>query len=111
MKNKKTYELNLLDRISIPQVLPDKGSIEKAIICEDIREKIRITQDELKNTELKTYEDGHMTWNESKDVPLKVTFTELETELIASGFKKLNKEESIPTAKGFIKLYKMFVED
>jgi len=114
MKNKakkdKTLKLGIFERLSLPQVLPDKASLEKAIICGDIRDKIKIKQADIQRVKLQTLPNGSMQWDETKDKKIIVAFTDLELEVIISGFKKMGEEEKFPTDFNFIKMYRMFNE-
>lgn len=106
-KNK--FKLSIYDRISLPSILPDKATIEKAIICNSIREKIQLSTPEVQKIKLRTVGNGRLTWEENIKDKI-VEFEDIELELISNGFKELNTKQEVPTEKPFIELYKKFVK-
>jgi len=105
-----TKDLTIYDKLTIPSFLPDKGGIEEVTICADVREKIRLTQSDIKKYNIKTI-GNNVSWNEIGEKPQKVDFTELEEELIVNAFKKANEKKELPTELRFLKLYKKFMSN
>ena len=101
-------ELNLLNRIVLPSILKNEGKFEEMIVVKDIKKKISITQEEVKNFEIFTTKEGNMGWNEegSKKI-FEYEFTELEEKAIKEGLNKLNNESKL--TEDHIELYKLFI--
>lgn len=109
MANEATKKLvTLLDRISLPSVLPTKGSYEKLIVIEDIIKKVRLTQEEITEFSLSSKGD-RLSWiiPEGKKDEFEISFTTLECSIIADALKTLNESENLtPDTKH---LYTLFV--
>jgi hypothetical protein len=111
MENKKV-ELSLMERFSLIQILPTEGKFEDLIVSEDIKSKIKITQDEIKEFEIRTEVVGDYIstkWNEEK-INGKVwsyEFSSLESSLIKTLLKKISDSEKLNLSQ--LKLYKEFV--
>jgi len=103
------YALKMLERIMLPGMLPEKAKFEVGIICQDVRNKLTITQDELKRTKFVTLPTGGMQWEVAKDRALNVEFTDAEVEIIAGALKKRSDDGELPTDPWAIKMYRDFV--
>jgi hypothetical protein len=101
--------LKLMERIMLPGILPEKASFEMGIVCQDIRKKIGITQDEVKRTGLKSLPGGGMQWDAAKDRAVEIEFTEMECELIKGSLEKASKANELPTDPAILELYRTFV--
>jgi len=112
--NNKKIKLSIYERLELPGILPDKEGIDRAIICNDIREKIQLSQKELKQVELKTERgvNGQIftTWNPDKDKERIFEFTDLEVDVLRIAFKKLDEAKEIKVDPRFIALYRKFVD-
>lgn len=105
----KTVELTLLDRISIGAVLKKEGAFEEIIISRDVSDKVKITQDDVKNYSIHTV-DGRTSWviKEGETDSNAFVFTELEFNMVKDGLKKLQEEKKLTI--DHIDLYKKFVQ-
>jgi len=106
-------KLTVFDRLEIPGILPDKESFEKAVITNNIREKINITQSDIEKYNIKTNttaQGSFTTWDNEKDKGIIVKFTELEMSALKGWFKDLADKKEIKTNANFISLYKKFTE-
>lgn len=100
-------KIKLLDRIILINLLPQEGKFESLIIREELIEKLQLTQDELEKYKIKTNEDNHLIWEDTKD-EFEYEFTTLETNAIKDQLKKLNKEEKLTA--GHMNIYKLFIK-
>ena len=101
-------KLSLVNRIILSSSLPKEGKFETLIILEDVKNKVKITQEELAEYEIKSLETGGLSWNEKGvSAELEVTFTEAEKGEIVKILKKMSEEEKLTT--DHVPLYKLFV--
>ena len=99
--------LTIADRLSLSTVLPKRGSYEDMIVREDIRNKVKFTQKELKKYEIKQFpESGMLEWKETVD-NFDYEFTELEEALIIKSLTELSKKNELGVEH--VGLYKKFV--
>lgn len=103
-------KLTLFDRISIPTMFPEKASFADGIVYDDIRQKIKITQDEVSEYNVRSTKDGSgVEWDnepvEGKDFEL----TDLEEKVIIKALKELDAKSQVPTDPKFISLFKKFI--
>lgn len=95
----KTLQLTVVDRISIPRILPEKGGLVDQIIARDIRKKVDFTQQDITRFELQdvSTNDGMMAfkWNPKKDKPTPITFTDEEMRLLIKSISLLDKQKMI----------------
>lgn len=104
-------KLTLFDRISIPTMFPEKATYADAIIFDDIRNKLLITQDEITNYNITNTEDGSgVKWDNEPGDGRDFEMTDLETRAIIKIFSELDKKAMIPTDPKFIALYKKFID-
>lgn len=101
--------LNVFGRLAITgQVLPESGSIDEAIACEEIRSKLELSEDEQEALQIEESEQGGLRWNREADEPREYEFTEQQVETIQKGFELLSAKEEMPTSPRFITLYRTF---
>lgn len=101
--------LSLSDRINLVNVLPQEGTWDKLTISEDVEDKIKITQKEIEEYEIKVH-PTHVAWGEKGgNAKWDYNFNTLEIELIEESLKNL--ESSGKLNKQIKNLYKMFVKD
>jgi hypothetical protein len=105
-------KLTIYDRLLLPGILPEKSSIEIAIVCSDVREKIVLTQEEIKKINFRTDPVTHsMSWDDKKAKPIDVQFTEMENETIKGAFKTKSEHKDLPTDDRMLALYRKFNND
>jgi len=103
-------KLTFFDRISIPQMFPEKASFADGIIYDDIRNKIKITQEEITTYKIRNTEDGKgVEWDSEPEGGINTSFTDAETRLIVKSFVDLDAKAQVPTDPKFIALYRKFI--
>ena len=103
-------KLTFFDRISIPTMFPEKATFADAIIYDDIRNKIKITQDELTTYNIRnTYDGKGIEWDSEPEGGIDVSFTDAEHKMIVKVLSDLDKKAQIPTDPKFIGLYRKFI--
>jgi hypothetical protein len=101
-------KLQLLDKMLIPSLLKKEGTFEEMIINKDIRSKLEITQNEVKEYSITTLEGGGVSWNkEGSDISYDIDFTELELNQIKECLKNLQENKKL--TESHIDLYKKFI--
>lgn len=103
-------KLTLLQRMILPTILPSKGKYEDLILKDDIVEKVKITQEEVKSFNIRTEQVGdkfQTLWEDPDKTEFEYTFTELEMNLIKRNLDNLQKNEELTDeTKGLYKLFK-----
>lgn len=101
-------KLNLKNRFTLIQLMPEKTSFEKGIVKDDIINKIKITQEDLKEFNIKSNEEGSLVYpipvegSDEKDF----SFTDAEAEFIKDLLFKLSAKEELVYDQ--VTLYKLF---
>lgn len=86
--------LNLRERIIMPEIFPEKGSMSEQIMLEEILKLIQITEEEQNEYNIK-YKDGRIVWNENLDTNKEFDFTESQLSLLRTTCIKLDQEKQI----------------
>lgn len=102
-------KLTILERLNIKTLLPAQGNFETLIISQDIAKKVTITQEEVKEYEMKT-EAENIVWNEKGVTSEKeIEFTDAEKLKISEFIQKKNSENAL--TESHISLYKKFISN
>lgn len=100
-------KLTLLEKITIPSLLKKEGDFKTIILNKDILEKVKISQDELKEFDIKASEKS-LTWNEKGvNAEFEIEFTDFEKLEIKLALQKLDEEKKITI--DYTSLYEKFV--
>ena len=103
-------KLTFFDRISIPQMFPEKATFADGIIYDDIRNKIKITQEEVTEYKIRNTQDNSgVEWDKEPSGGVEFELTDAEAGLIVQAFTELDKKAMVPTDPKFITLYKKFI--
>jgi hypothetical protein len=87
-------KLTIKDRVVMPSLYPKESNIVNQILVKDIKEKVELTQPELKEIDFKPM-GTHYSWDMKKAKDKKVDFTEAELDLLKNEIDKLDKEKKI----------------
>lgn len=105
-------KLNFFERISIPTIFPEKATFADAIIYDDIRQKIKITQQEVTTYNIRSTADGSgIEWDSEPEGGIEYDFTDAEVKLVSKCLIDLDKKAQIPVDSKFISLFKKFVKN
>jgi len=105
-------KLTFFDRISIPQMIPEKATFADAIIYDDIRGKLKITQQEITDYNIRnTPDNSGVEWDSEPQGGIDVELTDAEIKLINKAFGELDKKAQVPTDPKFIALYRKFINE
>lgn len=107
---KNTITLSLLERVILSgSVLSNMGSYEYLILKKDILNKIAVTQEELKKFEIKSTEQGGLSWNEKgSKSKFEIEFSDMEKNEIKLSLKKLSDEKKLTDE--MFSLYEIFAK-
>lgn len=86
--------LNLKDRIVLPEVFPSEGTMQEQIIIRDIVNKIAITREDVEAYNIRV-EGSTYTFDHNIDTSKDIDFTAGEYMLLQSSCKKLDEEKKI----------------
>jgi len=110
----KKIEITLQDRITLTSLLPAEGDYAFFIIKKDLINKVAVTQDELKTSEIKEIKatDGrgsHITWNaKGSTSKFGYDFTDLEKNEIKLALQKISNEKKLQEYQ--LNLYEIFAK-
>ncbi len=105
-------KLTFFERISIPTIFPEKATFADAIIYDDIRQKIKITQKEITTYNIRATMDGSgVEWDYEPEGGTEFELTDAEIKLITKCLLDLDKKALVPTDPKFIILYKKFINN
>lgn len=95
----KTIELGIIDRLTLPGILPEKGGLVEQITAKDIRKKVEFSQADTKLYEMEDIinPDGStgVKFNLGKDKSVAVKFSDEEMRLILRAITQLDKQKGI----------------
>jgi hypothetical protein len=88
--------LGIKDRLTLPAFFPERSNFVDQILKEDIANKIRITQEDMKAIGLHYTEpdkDGKqfMSWSKEKEVDKEVEFTDAEIKFLKKQVDRLDR--------------------
>lgn len=86
--------LNIKERLSIVQMLPENGSIVEMMDIMEIMKKVRIDHEEKIKVDYKEA-NGSITWNPSLDEGKEVVFKHEEITLLKDAVKKLDESKGV----------------
>ncbi len=88
-------KLDLAERLHFGVLLPDKGDYISLTLKRDILDKLKITQEEIKEWDLKTDDGQTYNWNPQADTIKEFDFTQAELAMIKDKLKSLNDAKSL----------------
>lgn len=101
-------KLSVRERIILSNILPKEGSFVTLTIKNDLLSKTNITQEEIKELDMK-FDDNGIVWNIQKEKEKDFEFTELEERLIKTELKELDKRDALN--EDTFNLYKLFIHE
>ena len=98
--------LKILDRLLLLKALPRVGTFVSLKIVQDLKLKLSLNEEELKECEVKETEGG-ITWNPEKDIGKEIPIGEKASDIIVMALKKRDRdgeltEQEIPVYEKFI---------
>ena len=87
-------KLNVSERFAIIGILPQKADYAGLKELRKLREKLSLTDDEVKEFEFKTNEQVS-TWNSKKDREVEVRVGEIVAEMVKTVLKDLNSKKEL----------------
>jgi hypothetical protein len=86
-------ELQIIDRLAIPALLPKEGNFRQYNLKKSILSKIEMTEQERGEVNLRQNpETNRIEWDSEKDIPLIVSFSSEEMEFLKESCEKLSDE-------------------
>lgn len=99
-------DFGIWERLQLLNIIPRQATRDRAIVINDITDKVQLTQEEMKEYEAKVV-GTQWNWNlAGHDYNIDIIFTDLELEVLMDTFDNLDKQEKFPTDKRFMVLYK-----
>jgi hypothetical protein len=99
-------KLSIKQRLILINLLPKKGDFVLLTVKQDLYDKIKISQEDIKLAEIKSTEKG-LSWNTEKDFEIEIEISELEHEMVKTILKKLDEEKEL--TDDTVDLYKLFI--
>jgi hypothetical protein len=98
-------KLNIAERLLLGGIFPQKGAFEEMLVKEDILNKVKFDQDELKKYDIHQEGTG-LKWSDT-DAEFDFDFTELEENTIVKSLKEKSEKKELGSEQ--VGLYKKFV--
>ena len=99
-------ELNILERITILQILPQEGNFITLNIVQKLREALSPTEKEFKDFEI-VDKDGQISWNAKGREEIEIEIGEKAADIIVTALKKLDEEDKLTAHH--LSIYNKFV--
>ena len=90
----KTLILSVLDRVLLPQLLPQQGGKIEMILCDSIARKIEFSPQEISDFGLKD-DNGYVSWNKETIRDVEYEFTPEQIEVLKNASKKTDENRLI----------------
>lgn len=101
-------ELNILERITLLNILPDKGNFVTLKLVNELRNALSFNEEDIEAASIsQNDETGHVTWEEN--IAREFNLGKKTTEIIVTTLEKLNNAEEL-TAQ-HMSLCEKFLED
>jgi hypothetical protein len=100
-------ELNVQERLTAVNLLPEKGNFETMKTIEALRSVLYPSEEEIIKFEIKQ-ESNNIRWNAEGAKPIPFKFTKVQKDLLVAALDKLNEKEELTFAQ--YTLYKKFKE-
>ena len=105
----------IYERLMVSNLLPPKGSLAILELSEQIREKLKISAEEVKRTNAGYVNDPktgtkNFNWNKQFDKGKDIDFSSIEVDLISSSLQKADREGNLPNHPMFLIFYKSFFD-
>jgi len=84
-------KLSVKDRLQLPGLLPQQGSMIDLEISSNIRDNIKFTPKEIEQLQFKDRPNGGLTWLPAGEKPFDAIFENSEIKLIQEGINLLDK--------------------
>jgi len=104
-KEKKVISLSIKDRIIIPNLFPQRGSMMDQLVSKDIQEKIEMSQEEREKADVKQMGE-RITWDKEFKEEVEVEFSGSELDFLKQKIKEKDnsKEVSFFDLETYLKL-------
>ena len=88
-------KLTVIDRLMVPKILLETGSVVDGIVRRDVLKKTELTQAEATRIGLRPTPDGGLVWDAEKAKAVDVEFTEAELMLLKRGADEHDRNKSV----------------
>lgn len=87
------FELEVKDRLVIPEFFPERGSLITKTLERDIAERIKFSQAEMQEINMiQKAENGQVIWDPSKAKPKLIEFTSAEIQFLKGQVERVDRE-------------------
>ena len=87
-------KLTVKERIVFASLFPKNYNLVEGTLIKDIKKKVEMTQEELKDYEVKSL-GNQITWNADKTKEKDIVFTDMEIDFLKERIKELDKEKKL----------------
>ena len=104
-KDTRTLNLSVWDRIKIVQFLPQRASFEDAVLAQDIKDNVELTQEEMSEYNVRS-EGSAILWDQKGQEEKPFQFTYLEMELLKKTIDEMSRKKEISVDEKTLALIK-----
>jgi hypothetical protein len=87
-------KLDISERLTLVNVIPQKGNFETLKTVESLKDKLYPSEDETKKFNIET-NGNTVTWNKEGFEPVEIKLTEGQVELLVKSLEELNGKEEL----------------
>lgn len=87
-------ELSVLERLTLLNILPERGNVATLRIVRTLREDLSFTEEEIETFGV-TLEEDRVLWDESKTEARGYTFGAVQQKVIVDALQKLDEEGAV----------------
>lgn len=87
--------LSYLERLLIGNLYPKEGDILTQLLVKSIKEKVKLTKEEIKKIGLQKYPNGKLRYESKKEKEIKINFTEDELKLLKEQVNRLDEQKKV----------------
>lgn len=102
-------KLSVYDRLFLSNIIPQEGgSIRESIKINELRKKLRLSDNEIEQYGITTDDAGNIKWNPEKTKDKDYEFDTAMMDIIGLSFVKLEQSGKVSASDDAIKLYQKF---
>ena len=100
-------KLNIMERLMVAQLLPEKGSFVNLGLIRKAKENVSFNEQEHKDFQIKATEDGRITWVDPGNSDKDIEFGDTVTEIVKKALKEMDSKEELE--EKYFSLFEKFV--
>jgi hypothetical protein len=92
------FSATVRDRLIVPEFFPERANLLSKIIEQDIAQKVRFSQEEITEFEIKQNPNGAVSWNPEKAKEKEIGLTKSEVQFLKEQVARIDAEKAFTSA-------------